>query len=282
MGQDAPRQPAPLGSVEPHALILNVPPDGHLLYKMMTVENLLRSFEGAYLHFNRVDSYTDFPSADPHDGQQLASDRPGNAQAKFEKAPHFSAADYYDQSRARTYACCFCLENSDFIWNRYANGSKKGKVCIVFHFGKLRARLNQTLQPGNASLQYNGSQCHQIFSVNYGIVDYVEWDKHQANAAHLPNPIKYAYLKDEKFSDEKELRISLSAPGIGQFALNDGSTMEFPASLQLDFDLRAATVDQTIERILCAPDCDSAFLHAELHNLGVEPSNGSDPLPAKG
>jgi hypothetical protein len=41
-----------------------MPPDGKLLYKMMTIENLLRSIIGAYLHFNRVDRYKDFPDAD--------------------------------------------------------------------------------------------------------------------------------------------------------------------------------------------------------------------------
>ena len=162
MNENAPRQqiPAPLGSVEPHAPLLKVPPDGQLLYKIMSVENLIRAVIGKYLHFNRVDSYADFPDADPHDGQQLPKDQQGNARARFVKTPDYSAADYYDQSRARTYACCFSLENSDFIWNNYANGSTKGKVCIVFSFGKLRATINRTLQPGSAALEYNGNRCH--------------------------------------------------------------------------------------------------------------------------
>ena len=280
MDENTPRQPtaAPLDSVEPHAPMLNVPLDGQLLYKMVTVENLLRSIVGEYLHFNRVDRYKDFPGADLHDGQQLPKDQQGNAMAKFAKAPDFSAADYYDRSRARTYACCFSLENSTCIWTNYANGSEKGKVCIVFDFRKLRATLNQSLQPGNAALEYNGNRCRQIFSVNYGIVEYVDWDRHQANAAHLPNPIKYTYLKSKKdFSEEKELRVSLSGLGIGQFALNDGNTMDFPASLQVAFDFRAAIADGTIQKILCAPDCDSGFLHTELHKLRIVPSKGSAP-----
>lgn len=267
--------PAPLGSVEPHAPMLSVPPEGQSLYKMMTVENLLHSIIGNYLYFNRVDSYIDFPCADPHDGQQLLKDQLGNARVRFEKAPDFSASDYYEQSRARTYACCFSLENSDFIWNNYANGSAKGKVCIVFVFGKLRERINQTLKPGNAALEYNGNRCRQIFSLNYGIVEYVEWDTHQANTKHLPNPIKYTYMKDKKtFLAEKELRISLSAPGIGQFGLNNGSTIQFPDGLQLSFDFRAAIEDQTIQQILHAPDCDSDFLQAELHKLRIVSSKG--------
>ena len=129
------RPPAPLGSIEPHAPLLSIPPEVQLLYKVMTVENLLRSVTGNYLHFNRVDSYSDFQNADENDGQQMPKDQPANAAARLQKDPDFSAADYYDQSRARTYACCFSIENSDYIWKNYANGSAKGKVSVVFEFG---------------------------------------------------------------------------------------------------------------------------------------------------
>lgn len=279
MDQNLPHQhiPAPLGIVEPHTLLLNVPHAGQLLYKVMTVENLLRSISDEYLYFNRVDSYKDFPGADIHDGQQLARDQPGNAGVKFAKAPDFSVANYFDQSRARTYACCFSLENSDFIWGHYANGGVQGKVCVVFDFAKLRARLNQTLRPGNAALEYNGNRCHQIFSVNYGVIEYIEWSKHQANTEELVNPIQYTYWKDKQFAEEKELRISLSVPGMGQFSLADGSVMEFPASLQTQFDFRMALADGTIQQILFAPDCDSDLLLAELRKLQIVPGEGIDP-----
>lgn len=278
MDENIPRQPipAPLGSVEPHAHMLNIPPDGQLLYKMMTIENLLRSIAGSYLHFNRVDHYIDFQGADPHDGQQLPKDQQGNAMSMFAKAPEFSMANYYDQSRARTYACCFSLENSEFTWNNYATGSEKGKICIIFEFGKLRATLNQTLHSGNDGLEYNGKQCRQIFSVNYGIVEYIEWNDHQGNEAHLSNPIKYTYLKDKKFSEEKELRICLSALGIGKFVLNDGTIMGFPPSLRVVFDFKKAISDGTIRQILFTPDCDTSFLSAELEKLSILPSEGSD------
>lgn len=48
-----------LGGIEPHAGLLMQPPEDQLLYKVMTAENLLRSISGAYLHFSRVDSYSD-------------------------------------------------------------------------------------------------------------------------------------------------------------------------------------------------------------------------------
>ena len=141
----------------------------------------------------------------------------------------------------------------------------------------MRGTLNQTLQPGNAALEHNGIRCHQIFSINYGIVEYVDWDRRQANTTHLPNPIEYTYLKSKKFSEEKELRISLSAPGIGKFALRDGSTMNFPANLQMAFDFRVAIADGTVQKFLYATDCDSGFLHAQLDKLGIVPSEGSYP-----
>lgn len=263
--------PAPLGLIEPHAGLLTAPPDAQLLYKMMTVENLLRSIVGSYLHFNRVDAYKDFPSVDANDGGQLPGDQPGNLQTTFAKAPDFSASDYYNQSRARTYACCFSLENTDYIWTNYATGSARGKICVVFDFAKLRARLNQTFTQGNSALEYNGLRCHQIFSINYGVVEYVAWDEHRANAEHLPNPIKYTYLKSDNFRDERELRISLSALGIGQFVLNDGSRLKFLPGLHVGFDFKPSFADGTINQFLFSPDCDMDFLRAELAKLRIVP-----------
>ena len=238
----------------------------------MKVEHLLASIERAYLHFNRVDSYIDFPDADPHDGQQLPADQAANAATRFERAPEFTAATYYDQCRARTYACCFALENADHLWRTFGNGGAYGNVGVVFDFQKLREHLNRHLAPGQAQLLYQGVACKQIFSVNYGVVEYVAWDRHRANAEHLPNPIRYTYLKASRFSVEKELRISLSAVGIGNFALNDGEFIVFSTSLQVQFDLRAAIAGGAIQQILLGPDCDATFLHAELARLGIGPA----------
>jgi hypothetical protein len=86
-----------LGGIETHAGSLVQPPDGQLIYKLMTIENLARSIDGAYLRFTRVDQYSDSPIADPHDGQQLPADLAGNASARFQKAPEFSVAHYYER-----------------------------------------------------------------------------------------------------------------------------------------------------------------------------------------
>ena len=78
------RAPAFLGSIEPHAPLLRIPPENQLLYKVMTIENLLRSVTGNYLHFNRVDNYSDFPNADENDGRQLPKDQPANAATRLQ------------------------------------------------------------------------------------------------------------------------------------------------------------------------------------------------------
>jgi hypothetical protein len=61
----------------------------------------------------------------------------------FEKAPEFTAERYYDTARARTYACCFSMEHSAYLWENYA--PDRDAVCLVFDFEKLRRRLNATV-----------------------------------------------------------------------------------------------------------------------------------------
>jgi hypothetical protein len=131
---------APLGFIEPHAPLLTQPAPGQRLFKIMKAEHLIQSIEGGYLHFNRVDAYADFPLADVHDGAELPLDQPANQAMGFEKAPSFTLSDYYVRSRGRTYACCFSLENSPYIWNHYGLGSAMGQVGLEFNLEKLRRR----------------------------------------------------------------------------------------------------------------------------------------------
>lgn len=280
MNEQSPPAPMPpflLGGIEPHAQLLVQPPAGHALYKIMTIENLLRSIDSAYLYFNRVDQYVDSPITDRHDGQQLPADLDGNTAAQFQKFPSFSAADYYDRSRSRTYACCFGLENADYLWQHYGNGGKHGKVCVVFSFDQLREALNRNLAPDNSFLVFDGVACQQVMSLNYGIVQYVAWQQHQANGEHLPNPIVYSYLKDKRFDPEKELRVTLSAPGIfAGFRLADGRLIDFPSGLQAPFDFRAAFTDGTVAQLLLSPDSDAAYIQTELEKRGIGLGPGSD------
>ncbi len=208
--------------IEPHESHLSVPSDNPPLYKVISVENLLKSIAGNYLHFNRVDRYEDFPGADPNDGQQLPMDIKGNSESKFEKNSDVSAKDIYDRSRSRTYACCFSLENSEHIWEKYANDDENGKVCMVFDFNKLRSMLNLTLKRESINLEYNGKKISKIFVLNYGIVKYVDRDFFCSNGSELKNPIEYIYYKSREFEEEVELRISLSTSGMYKSFMVDG------------------------------------------------------------
>ncbi len=63
---------------------------------------------------------------------------------------------------------------------------------------------------------------------------------------------------------------SLSALGIGQFQLSSGAALDFQKSLELSFDVRRAMADQTFEELRTSPDCDVAFLYAELAKVGID------------
>lgn len=269
-------QDIPPSYIEPHAPLLKVPPDDQLLYKVMSLKNLLRSVAGFYLHFNRVDSYRDFHGADSHDGEQTPEDREVNAKVFFSANPDWSWADHCDRVRGRTYACCFSLKNSDYIWGVFGGDGKDGKICLVFHFAKLKRIINSTLRQKRNSLLVNRILCKQIFSVNYGLVEYDEWNKVQKNDKYYANPILYAYLKDKMFSEEKELRVTLSTPVMGKYALDDGTLIDFQDSLSFGFDFRAAFGEGTIQEILCSPDCDTVFLTTELAKLGIQSRDGCD------
>lgn len=54
--------------------------------------------------------------------------------------------------------CCFLLENFDYIWYEYGNGSVYGKVGIVFDFVKLCVVINEIMSVRNGLL-YWGNVC---------------------------------------------------------------------------------------------------------------------------
>ncbi|MCW0183375.1 MAG: hypothetical protein OJI70_16530 [Zavarzinia sp.] len=257
----------PHGQIEPHAEILVQPKPGQRLFKIMKIEHLIKSIKYGYLHFNRVDSYADFPMADHHDGAELLLDRPGNQAIKFEKNPDFTLSKYYSQSRGRTYACCFSLENSQFIWENCGGGVGKDQVGLEFDFEKLKRRLNISLS--DAALMCENIQCHQIFSINYGEISYVDRENCCSNADRLPYPIEYAYFKDNAYAPERELRVTLSAMGIGKFALADGREMGFPSNLQFEFDFREAISDGTIVQVWTGQATDEASLGEDLGRLRI-------------
>lgn len=258
----------PLGWIEPHKMLLEQPSPDQRLYKVMSVEDLIRSVAGSYLHFQRVDQYRDFPGADREDGAETASARSVSMQVGLQKTPNFSLSDYYHSARGRTYACCFSLENSEYIWNSYGGNTKFGKICLELAYEKLRGRLNATMS-GPSALMYGDIQCRQIFSINYGKVVYVDRDAYNPIGNGFPNPIIYTYLKDKMYSQENEVRISLSASGFGRLVMNYGNAINFSPAMSVEFDFRKAIIDGTITQILTGPTTNLENLKAKFTELGI-------------
>lgn len=140
-----------------------------------------------------------------------------------------------------------------------------GKASVEFDFDKLRTLLNNIMQ--HSGIEVDGEQCPQFLSINYGLVEYVDWSKHRLNTDRLPNPVQYTYAKDATaYGAEKEVRISLSAFGMGNFAMNDGRVISFPPFLKLPFDFRAALATGAIKHIMISDDAPHV-LEAELRRL---------------
>ena len=124
---------------------------------------------------------------------------------------------------------------------------------------------------GNSILFQNGIHLRQVFSINYGLIEYIARRNHRKNSKLLTNPIEYIYIKDqEDFQEEKELRVSLSAIGIGKMVMNDGSEMVFPNDLHFDFDFKAAKNDGTFCGILCSHDFDFNYCNSTLRENGFD------------
>ncbi len=271
----------PLASVEPHRFLLRQPEAGALLFKIVRVHNLIDMLQKGYLHFQRVDTYSD----DTADGEQLPLDRTTGADMSFTKDPQFTAERYYDTSRARTYACCFSLEHSAYLWENYA--PHRDAVCLVFDFEKLRQRLNATLQASidnDGLLLLGADTIRPIFSINYGIVEYVDRQTHALHPTGMANPIHFTYLKEKaRYADDRELRVTLSALGVGQFALASGTIMEFPSALQMGFDFRSAFAAGAITEIRCLRQFVSASNLEALRNamlqLGIMTTEADVPPP---
>lgn len=245
----------PLGFVEPHREMLPQPSDETLLLKVMSLGNFEKSLNGNYLHFNRVDKYSD----DRFDGDQPPLDRAINAAQGFEKPTSKTMADYVDKARSRTYACCFSIGESRHVWEEYGGpGGQETKVGLSLTFGNLRGLLNRRmdtiLRPETKAVGDLAWLKH--CSLNYGKVKYRDRNSARLTEDFLVNPIQFAFNKGTDFENEQELRVTLSMFGMGQLVAPDGSSVEPPPSLTCPFDLRDAILDRTIQLRL---DCQDAL-----------------------
>lgn len=230
-------------SIEPHHYLLKKPQPDSLLYKIIPSDYFINMLEDNYIYFRRVDTYHD----DIRDSDQPDEDKHLSEKSKFENATNYSGKDYYNDCRARTYACCFSTENTPHLWGHYS-GSNNSATCLAFNSSRLidflNTRINETL------LKNVGAPLSHLFYINYGLVTYGDLNS-QCMGELLPTPIQYVYFKDaNKYSEEKEFRISLSCHiPMGKIKLTDGSFFNFPESLQISFDFIQAINLHVIEKI---------------------------------
>lgn len=223
-------------------LLLSQPDNNQLLYKFIKWQNFYSSVVGGYLYFNRVDLYDDFTNSDQSDGEQLPLDRINNEKITFIKDPSYSLSKLNDDSRSKTYACCFSLECTDYMWEKYGNNGQDS-LCLVFNFGKLRQILNETFN--SSAVIDSNSICSQIFSITYGNIEYVDRERHKSKH---PNNIYNTYYKSDLFKEEREFRIALSTP-IGKYMIGERELI-FPKSTHFLFNFQKAFEDETIESII--------------------------------
>ena len=229
-------------SIEPHAYLLKKPGENTPLYKIVSFKNFADMVENEYLYFRRVDTYHD----DKRDSDQPDKDKEVSEKSKFENALDYTAKNYYDSCRSKTYACCFSTENTSHLWEHYGE-SDPNAICLVLDAHKLINYLNSNFD--ETRLIYNNKRLINFFFINHGIVTYGNFDNVFLKK-HLPNPIEYVYFKDaEKYSEEKEFRISLSCLGVCKYVLLDGTDFTFPESLKLAFNFSEAIREGVIKEI---------------------------------
>ena len=250
-------------STECRVQLLEQPRNEALLYKIIPSEHVFDTLQKGYLHFTRVDKYQD----DKKDSDQPPADLEINQKITFQKAPDISLADSYRRHRETSYACCLSITPpSQDHWIKYGGKNPDKAICIVFHFRNLRTFLNQKFVEAKI-VTTRGQILHdfvtagvatengeiisqadvQLFHLNYGLVKYRNFESDILFPDVRPNPIEYAFFKDEKYRPENELRILFSHnAAIGKAVLSNEEVFNFPESLQFEFNfdqaLQAAAV----------------------------------------
>lgn len=245
--------------IEPHKYILRKPHANKYIYKIIPGNYFLDMAKNNYLYFRRVDKYSD----DINDSALPDKDRNLSQQSKFQYAPNISMADYYDGCRSKSYACCFTTKISEHVWKHY--GSDNNSICLIFKSGKLIEYINTTLN--NSRLIIKDHLYHDFFWINYGLVEYMDYNE-QYLLKYLPNPTKYIYIKDMKYSEEKEFRISLSCSQYTSYVLPNGEHLTFPESIQLELDFKSAIANGVIKRLEIKSSHEATYLQEIRNFLG--------------
>ncbi len=241
--------------IQPHKYLLDIPSDETILYKITSLSNFKDMVEKSYLYFKRVDSYDD----DKNDSQATEIDQELAAKSIFLGSQNYSAKEYYDACRTRTYACCFATKLTGHLFTNYYADDKP--ICLCIKSGELIKTLNSNFD--KSSIMHGDFVLKNFFDINHGLVKYGNF-KERFMGKHLPNPIEYVFFKDkDKYSEENEFRTSISTLGIGNIVLPNKERFDFPKSITLPFDFIEAIKSNIISEIIIR---DGKYL-AEVKNI---------------
>lgn len=253
-------------SIQPHKDRIKQPDKGCKLYKIIPLKYLDDMLEKSYLHFQRVDTYND----DINDSDQTRIDKALSEKSIFLDSDNYSAKDYYDSCRSRTYACCFSTKQTDHLFEHYYNKAEDKAICLAFDCQTLIEQLN--INFSIAPIQYGTQRLENFLDINHGLVEYGNFEERFMGNL-LPNPIEYVYFKDNKFSEEHEFRTVISTLGMGNIVLPDKNPFQFTESLKLSINLVEAINANILENIILTTKSDKEETEQLLKKYNIDLKN---------
>ncbi|MBX9586230.1 MAG: hypothetical protein K2X50_03125 [Gammaproteobacteria bacterium] len=179
-----------------------------LLYKIVKFDYFIDMCQKQYLFFKNVTQY----EGNPKDSQMPKRERLLREAVRFENNPDVSLYDFDEPNRNNTYACCFSLNESRYIWKAYAADLKRD-LCLVFHYDNLKKYF---IENYNISHFIGGSKLNtNNFLINICKVQYVDEQSTLTNTYHK-NLCEYACYQYNKHLPDDEVRLFLS-PNLSNF-----------------------------------------------------------------
>ncbi len=250
-------------SIQPHKERLKQPDDKTKLYKIIPLKFLEDILDKNYFHFQRVNTYKD----DINDSDQPRIDKMLAEKSIFLHSKNYSAKDYYDSCRSRTYACCFSTKLTDHLFENYYSKPQDKAICLAFNSPNLIDQLNNNFS--NSPIKYGQQRLKNFLDINHGLVEYGNFEDRFMHDL-LPNPIEYVYFKDNKYSEEHEFRTVISTIGMGNIVLPDKSPFQFAESINLSISLVEASNANILEKIILGKNSDKQATEQLLKKYNID------------
>jgi len=223
------------------------------LFKFLSVENFVSSYKRNYLHLQRIDEFNDGIAADPFDGMPLLVDQKNREPIYFQFSPTTSLSDIDRIIRQRSYSFCLTKTLGKVQIDKF-RGNDRNKIAIEFD-GPILLKELERIFWDECNLNY-GAKANQIFRLSAGSVDYVDINTHSLDTEFLSSAEDFMFVKDGAlYRDEDEYRIGLICNVPNKSIKIAGSSLSFPASLEMPFDLKNAISIGVIREIHSWSEC---------------------------